>query len=142
MEKILKQIILLLVVVTASATGLNAQPTSALLSGKVLDEKNIPIQGVAVQVTYVPWNKTKDSQTDKRGFFCVGNLPPGGPYTIKFSRNGYELQTREVLSLELGNNNNLSLHMRLDDKVALGNTVNSGAIALSGEDKGIKRSEL
>ncbi len=114
----IKRLIFLIFVLTASAYALNAQPTSSLLSGKVLDEKNVPVEGVSVQITYVPWNKTRDAVTNKKGFFCAANLPPGGPYTIKFSRNGYEEQTREVLSMELGNTNDLSLHMRLETKVA------------------------
>lgn len=122
------KILLLIFVLTGSISALIAQPTSALLSGKVLDEKNTPVQGVTVQITYVPWNKTRDALTDRKGFFCVANLPPGGPYLVKFSRNGYEMQTREMLSLELGNNNSLSLHMRLEDKVA---QVNSAAETLN-----------
>jgi hypothetical protein len=113
------QILFFFMVLTASATVLKAQSTSSLLSGKVLDEKNIPVQGVTVQITYVPWKKTKDALTDKKGYFCIGNLPPGGPYLVKFLHEGYEMQIREILSLELGNSNDLSLHMRLENKIAL-----------------------
>lgn len=107
---------LLLFVLMVSFNLVSAQPTSSLLTGKVLDEMNQPVKGVAVQITYVPWNKTRDAQTDKKGFFCIGNLPPGGPYSVKFSREGYEAQTREVANLDLGNVNDLSLHMRLESK--------------------------
>ncbi len=115
------RIFLLLIVLIVSANILKAQQTSSFLSGKVLDEKNIPLPGVTVQITYVPWNKTRDALTNKKGYFCVANLPPGGPYTVKFSRNGYEIQSREVLSLDLGNSNDLSLHMRRDSKEAQSN---------------------
>ena len=104
---------LLLLVFIVSVISLKAQSTSSLLSGKVLDEKNSPVKNVNVQITFVPWNKTRRTTTDKKGFFCAANLPPGGPYAIKFSCEGYEDQTREILSLDLGNINNLSLHMRL-----------------------------
>lgn len=120
---------------------LKAQPTSSLLSGKVLDEKNLPVQGVNVQITYVPWNKTRDALTNKKGFFCVANLPPGGPYTVKFSCNGYEVQTREVLSLDLGNSNDLSLHMRLESKVAQSNEA-VGGLVVSNQDKATKNLDL
>jgi Carboxypeptidase regulatory-like domain len=116
MTKKITKYFLLLFVLMVSANLLNAQPTSSLLSGKVLDEKNLPVKGVIVQITYVPWNKTRDGQTDKKGFFCIGNLPPGGPYSIKFTCEGYEAQTREVSNLDLGNVNDLSLHMRLENK--------------------------
>ena len=113
-------LIFLLVTVVNSA---EAQQTSSLLAGKVLDEKNAPIIGVDVQITYVPWNKTRAATTNKKGYFCVANLPPGGPYSIKFSRNGYEVQTREILSLELGNINDLSLHLRLQNQEAKRNEI-------------------
>gem|GEM_PF-2096258 len=116
MTKKITSCLLLLFVLMVSFNLVSAQPTSSLLTGKVLDEMNQPVKGVAVQITYVPWNKTRDAQTDKKGFFCIGNLPPGGPYSVKFSREGYEAQTREVANLDLGNVNDLSLHMRLESK--------------------------
>ena len=134
-------IFLLLIVLTVSANILKAQQTSSFLSGKVLDEKNIPVEGVTVQITYVPWNKTRDALTNKKGYFCVGNLPPGGPYTVKFTRNGYEFQTRELLTLELGTNNDLSLHMRLENKVAQSNEAVEGLV-VSTESKATKSLEL
>jgi hypothetical protein len=105
-----------LIIVNLSVDTLKAQPTSSFLSGKVLDENNLPISGVNVQITYVPWNKTRSAITNKKGIFCVPNLPPGGPYIIKFLCNGYEGQTREILSLDLGNTNDLSLHMRRENQ--------------------------
>ena len=134
-------IFLLLIVLTVSANILKAQQTSSFLSGKVLDEKNIPLQGVTVQITYVPWNKTRDALTNKKGYFCVANLPPGGPYTVKFSYNGYQIQTREVLSLDLGNSNDLSLHMRRDIKEAQSNEA-VGSLMVNNAGKDTKSSEL
>lgn len=135
------QILFIFMVLTASSTVLKAQQTSSFLSGKVLDEKNIPVQGVTVQITYVPWNKTRDAVTNKKGYFCVGNLPPGGPYTVKFTRDGYEFQTRELLTLELGTNNDLSLHMRLENKVAQSDEAVEGLV-VSTESKASKNLEL
>jgi len=112
------RLITLLLFIIASTVITKAQSTSSILSGKVLDEKEIPVVGVTVQITYIPWNKTRDAMTNKKGYFCIGNLPPGGPYLVKFSCNGYEVQTREVSTLDLGNDNKLSLHMRLENKEA------------------------
>ena len=112
------RLITLLLIIIASTVITKAQSTSSILSGKVLDEKEIPVVGVTVQITYIPWNKTRDAVTNKKGYFCIGNLPPGGPYLVKFSCNGYEVQTREVSTLDLGNDNKLSLHMRLENKEA------------------------
>ncbi|MEI7828929.1 MAG: carboxypeptidase-like regulatory domain-containing protein [Prolixibacteraceae bacterium] len=141
MKKTYIKLLLVLIVITASANIIKAQPTSSLLSGKVLDEKNVPVQGVNVQITYLPWNKTREALTNKKGYFCVANLPPGGPYTVKFSCNGYEVQTREVSTLDLGNVNDLSLHMRLENKEANSNVAIVG-LAESNEGKANKNSEL
>lgn len=135
------KIFLLVVVLTVAFNVGYAQQTSSLLSGKVRDENNQPLKGVNIEITYVPWNKTRAAQTDKKGIFCVSNLHPGGPYSIKFSCNGYEAQTREVLSLDLGNVNDLSLHMRLENKVAQDNGA-PGNLVVSNENKAVKNSEL
>lgn len=100
-----------LFILLLSFFSINAQTTSLLL-GRVLDEKNnSPIASVDVKITYSPWNMSKSTVSDKKGIFSVSNLSPGGPYTVKFSCDGYEGQTRELSSLDLGSNN-LSLHMR------------------------------
>jgi hypothetical protein len=99
-----------LFILLLSFFSIKAQTTSLLL-GRVLDEKNVPIANVNVQITYSPWNISKITFSDKKGFFSVSNLSPGGPYTVKFSCIEYEDQTRELSSLDLGSNN-LSLHMR------------------------------
>jgi hypothetical protein len=132
---------LLLIILTLTFSIGYAQQTTSFLSGKVRDENNQPLQGVSVEITYVPWNKTRAAQTNKKGIFSVPNLPPGGPYSIKFSCSGYEAQTREVLSLNLGNVNDLSLHMRLENKEAQ-NGHESGNLVVSNESKAIKNSEL
>ena len=128
MKTKLIRIFTLLILLIASASVTKAQPTSSLLSGKVLDEKELPVQGVTVQITYLPWNKTRDAVTNKKGYFCIGNLPPGGPYSVKFSCNGYEVQTREVSTLDLGNDNKLSLHMRPESNE---NQSNDAIVSLS-----------
>ena len=99
-----------LFILLLSFFSIKAQTTSLLL-GRVLDEKNLPIASVDVKITYSPWNMSKTTVSDKKGFFSASNLSPGGPYTVKFSCNEYEDQIRELSSLDLGSNN-LSLHMR------------------------------
>jgi hypothetical protein len=128
-------------ILVSVVNSVEAQQTSSLLAGKVLDEKNVPIIGVDIQITYVPWNKTRAATTNKKGYFCVANLPPGGPYTIKFSCHGYEVQTREILSLELGNINDLSLHMRLENLEAKRNEIVASPL-VSNEGTAIKSAAL
>ncbi len=141
MKNKLAKLFFVLFILGSSVYSVDSQQTSSLLAGKILDEKNLPINGVDIQITYKPWNKTRVAMTNKKGYFCVANLPPGGPYTIQFSCNGYGLQTREILSLELGNINDLSLHMRRknpDDK----NDKMAGNSLVANESTTINRSDL
>ena len=110
--------IFLLIVFIAGAITVNAQQTSSILKGKVLDEKEQPIAGVSVQIVYLPWNKVITAVTNKKGVFCVGNLAPGGPYNVKFTMDGYRFQARENLSLIVNEINDLSLHMDVNRQVA------------------------
>ncbi len=100
-----------LVLLTAVFYSVTAQ-TSSIISGKVLDTKNAPIHGVNIQITYIPWNRIINTVTNKKGIFSIANLPPGGPYLVKFFCDGYREYTREVSSLTLGDSNDLSLHMQ------------------------------
>lgn len=96
---------------TAALYTVDAQ-TSSIVSGRVLDTKNMPIKGVNIQIVYIPWNKVITAVSNQKGIFSIANLAPGGPYLVKFTCEGYRDYTREVSSLELGNSNDLSLHMQ------------------------------
>lgn len=85
--------------------------TTSAISGKIKDIQNKPIPGVSVQITYIPWNKVYNITTDKKGFFYVRNLSPGGPYTIFVTYNGYKTLTKEISSIDLGNDNKYNLYL-------------------------------
>lgn len=110
--------IFLVILFISGVFNVNAQQTSSILKGKVLNEQELPIAGVSVQITYLPWNKTITAVTNKKGVYCVANLPPGGPYNIKFTMDGYRFQARENLSFIVNEINDLSLHMDIDRQVA------------------------
>ena len=71
------KIFLFIVFITVAFT-VDAQQTSSILKGKVLNEQELPIAGVSVQVTYLPWNKIITAVTNKKGVYCVANLPQIG----------------------------------------------------------------
>ncbi len=91
------------------------QQTSATLSGKILDEQNLPMPGVNVQITYLPLKKTSATVTNDKGAFYVPNLSPGGPYTIKISFIGYKSESRDISSLSLGANTEIVVQMQTED---------------------------
>ena len=133
--------IFLLILFLTGAYTVDAQQTSSILKGKVLDEKEMPIAGVTVQIIYLPWNKVITAVTNKKGVYCVANLAPGGPYNIKFTIDGYRFQARENLSLIVNETNDLSLHMDVDRQVAQ-NSEAVGAPLVAVEDVKAKGADL
>ena len=89
-----------------------AQETNAFLSGKVIDETNLPMPGVNVQITFLPLNKVSATVTNDKGSFYMPNLSPGGPYVVKFSFIGYKSEIKENLSLNLGTTTDLSVQIQ------------------------------
>jgi hypothetical protein len=85
--------------------------TTSTISGKIKDIQNKPIPGATVQITYIPWNKIYNVTTDKKGVFYVSNLSPGGPYTIYVTYDGYKSTTKEISSIDLGNDNKFNLYL-------------------------------
>lgn len=110
--------IFLFFVFLAIVFNVKAQQTSSILKGKVLNEQESPIAGVSIQITYLPWNKVVTAVTNKKGAYIVANLPPGGPYNIKFTMDGYRFQARENVTLIVNEMNDLSLHMDVNRQVA------------------------
>ncbi|MCE1198217.1 MAG: carboxypeptidase-like regulatory domain-containing protein [Marinilabiliales bacterium] len=104
-----------------------AQSTGAMLYGKVRNESEAPMAGVKVEILYLPWQKRLTTTTNAKGVFRMPNLAPGGPYVVRFSCKGYEEQVRSEVSLELGENNDLSLHMRAENIEAKSNDSNAGS---------------
>ena len=110
--------IFLFILFMVGAYTVDAQQTSSILKGKVLDERETPIAGVTVVITYLPWNKTITAVTNKKGVYCVANLAPGGPYNIKFTMDGFRFQARENLSFAVNEITDLSLHMDVNRQIA------------------------
>lgn len=112
MKNSLKKITWLLLFLIISGYGVMAQQTSAFLSGKVLDETNLPMPGVNVQIIYVPLQKTSATVTNEKGVFFVPNLSPGGPYKVIISFIGYKSETRDINSLSLGTTTDVSVKLQ------------------------------
>lgn len=132
------KILLTLSFLVLSIPVLRAQQISSLLIGRVMNEKNEPIPGVKVQITYLPWNRVSVGTTNEKGIYSVANLSPGGPYTVRFSMDGYEAVSRDIITMVLGNSNSLSLHMRRETA----NDDLSGKELVSSEDKPARTNSL
>ncbi len=115
MKNNLKFFLLVVQFVCFTISGVIAQQTSATLSGKIFDELKLPMPGVNVQITYLPLKKTSATVTNEKGSFYVPNLSPGGPYSIKISFIGYKAESRDIPSLSLGANTEISVQMQTED---------------------------
>jgi hypothetical protein len=93
----------------------DGQEINAFLSGKVVNEKNLPIPNANIKITLIPLNKICNTITNKKGIFNIPNLSPGGPYIIEVYLNGYSKTTKEILQLELGRTD-VSLYIQSEFK--------------------------
>ena len=82
---------------------LNAQVTSASMSGKVVSPKGETLLGTAVVATHVPTGTKYSVICDENGVFHIENMTTGGPYTVKSSLVGYQEDIQAEVFLSLGN---------------------------------------
>ncbi len=68
------------------------QTTAGTISGKVTDEQNRPLPGVAVYIPNTPYGTT----TNEMGYFHLTSIPPG-TYTLTFDLLGYQTLHQNVI---------------------------------------------
>ena len=94
-----------------------AQETTSLLSGTVADAKGLAIPGGAtISIVHEPTGFKTGTRTNSKGIFTIPNLKPGGPYAIRVSFVGYEEQVFDNINLVLGNNPELNVLLKSEDK--------------------------
>lgn len=80
------------------------------LSGKVVDDDNMPLANVTVTIHGDKdsrtglYNKTASQQTDKNGYYSFGNLPFNGDCVIYCEKNNYRFDKGIELNLSDGGN--------------------------------------
>lgn len=83
---------------------IDAQVTTATLSGNITNKEGKPLSGATVRITYPNAGINKTTITQNNGAFLVPNLRVGGPYTVTVSYSGYQEKTEDNIQLELGQN--------------------------------------
>ena len=104
---------LILVLTVNTAIG---QETTANLGGSIVDPSGAPVAGATINLVHIPTGAKAMTQTNSKGLFNAPNLKPGGPYTIVITYTGLQTQTVENVQLNLGNNPDLSLILKKDEK--------------------------
>ncbi len=80
----------------------NAQITTAVISGKIVDPKGQTIPGVTITAVNTSTGTRYGAQTNSDGRYTIQNVNPGGPYTITASFIGYKKEERTDITLSLG----------------------------------------
>jgi len=99
MKKTFLSLLLALLVVLPS----QAQVSTASLGGRIVDE-NGPIEGVTVVLINQVTNAQYYASTDRRGWYHMQDIVPGGPFTVRIHYFGYDPQTVRNLYLYSGQN--------------------------------------
>ena len=91
--------------------SLNAQVTTATMSGIVRNESNSPLSGASVTVSFPDAGIKRSLVTRSDGSFLVPNLRVGGPYLVTVSYTGYEPKTVPNIMLDLGQSSDLAIQL-------------------------------
>ncbi len=86
-----------------SAGNLQAQITSAQISGKVSDPKGVTLPGVSVVAVNTSTGTRYGTQTNGDGRYTLPNVNAGGPYTITLTYIGFKKNETTGITLSLGN---------------------------------------
>jgi hypothetical protein len=95
------------------ASALHAQGvTTATLSGLITARDGGPLVNASVVAVHVPSGTQYRAVTRTGGAYTIPDMRIGGPYRVTFAAIGFEPQTRDSVSLSLGQN------LRLDIRLA------------------------
>jgi Carboxypeptidase regulatory-like domain len=130
--KSLIRITVLLICVFSLTQKTFSQETTSTLSGLVTDETGQIVSGASVTVQYEATGYHSTTQTNSKGLFVIPNLKPGGPYTITISFVGYANQKFENVNLALGNNPDLNVSLKAEQKSLQEVIVNSAKRSING----------
>jgi Carboxypeptidase regulatory-like domain len=84
--------------------NVNAQVTTATISGTITGSDGKPLSGATVKIIYANAGINKSTTTQTNGSFVVPNLRVGGPYKVTVTYTGYQEKSEDNIILELGQN--------------------------------------
>lgn len=105
---------------TTIAAPAAAQQITSGVEGTVTDANGGPLAGAMVTITDERTGQVRTSATGSNGGFRVQSLPPGGPYTVTVTADGFEGQTVEEVFTNISGNTGFSFALT---ESATGNTI-------------------
>jgi outer membrane receptor protein involved in Fe transport len=92
--------------------SLHAQVAGGTLSGSVTDPSGAVIPGAQLSIKNVATGVSRDTTTDKDGFYTVPNLLPG-TYEVTASATGFSTEVRSGITLTVGAEQVLNVTMQV-----------------------------
>jgi hypothetical protein len=111
--------------VLAAPAALQAQVTSARLSGSVLDASGAAVAGAQVKATSTATNLTQNVTADGAGNYAFASLPPG-PYTVTVDASGFQESVDTGIVLTVGQSASLNITVKVGQATE-STTVNAAA---------------
>ena len=120
----MKKISLMLLLISGLVA---AQVTTSSITGVVVDDVNLELEGANVVAVHQPTGTTYGAVTNSEGRFNIVNMRIGGPYNITISYIGFNKQSFNNIFLTLGKSETISSAMtpdsqELDDVVVTANS--------------------
>ncbi|WP_379552413.1 TonB-dependent receptor [Qipengyuania sp. DGS5-3] len=114
--------------VSLSAGAMLAAPAAAQqitsgIEGSVTDESGVALPGATVTITDTRTGQTRTLTAGPDGNFRVGQLPPGGPYTVTATAGGYEGQTVEEQFISISGNTSYRFELASSSAGAADNVI-------------------
>lgn len=85
-------------------SSLQGQETTSSVSGIVKGSNGAPLEGATISLKHEPTGFVSTSTTNSKGLYYIGNLQPGGPYTVTISFVGFSNEEKTNYNLSLGTN--------------------------------------
>ena len=117
-----RPLLLLLLFLGISISTLEAQVTTATMTGVVKDNNGEPLIGATVKATHVPSGTIYGVVTQTNGSYTIPHLRVGGPYTIEPGYIGYTGESTDNVFLVLGEKLRFNIEMQ-EEGVTLENVV-------------------
>jgi hypothetical protein len=86
--------------------------TGSAVTGVISDPSGGPVEGARIQLKNVSTGSTFDSVSGDKGIYNIDNIPPGGPFEMTISSEGYETRTESGIQLSLGQRLRLNVQLR------------------------------
>lgn len=103
--------ILFLCLIFVAFGSINAQVTTATMTGEVADANFVPVANAQVVAVHEPTQARYTGVTNSQGFFQLNNIRVGGPYTVQIVADGFMDYEEGNLSAQLGQTTHVNVQL-------------------------------